>query len=140
MTNQLGEIAEYKANIANSLIKKAKIAGELSPSGSYINSLIEKRRKYEEELNNGQEYVKANMSGMVSYKVDGLEEVLTPNNFTNLNKKMLEGYNLKTGQTISASSDAGKIVNNFECYLVLFLDSEEAHNARVRTNSYIKAF
>ena len=58
-TNNLNEIAEYKSNISDALIKKAKIAGELSPSGSHINSLIEKRRKYEQELNNGQEYIKA---------------------------------------------------------------------------------
>jgi len=58
-TNNLNDIAEYKSNISDALIKKAKIAGELSPSGSHINSLIEKRRKYEQELNNGQEYIKA---------------------------------------------------------------------------------
>jgi len=40
------------SDISEVLIKKAKIAGELSPSGSHISSLIEQRRKYEEELNN----------------------------------------------------------------------------------------
>lgn len=51
-TNNLNEIKEYKTIISNDLIKKAKIAGELSPSGTYINKQIEQRRKYEEELNN----------------------------------------------------------------------------------------
>lgn len=130
-TNKNHDIEEYKSNISEALIKKAKIAGELSPSGSYINKLIEQRRKYEEELNNSQEYVKAETSGIVSYRVDGLEDELKPDNFVNMNKKVLEEYNLKTGQMISTSLEAGKIVNNFECYIVTFLDSEEAQSATV---------
>lgn len=78
------------------------------------------------------------MSGIVSYKVDGLEDVLKPDNFINFNKEMLESYHLKTGQMIPTSTDAGKIVNNFECYIVAFLDSEEAHNATIRSNSNFK--
>ena len=68
--NNLKELSEYKSDISDILIKKAKIAGELSPAGSHINKLIEQRRKYEEQLNNGQEYIKANMSGVISYRVD----------------------------------------------------------------------
>lgn len=73
---------------------------------------------------------------MVSYKVDGLEEELSPQNFEKLNKKQLEGYNLKTGQMVSTSSEAGKIVNNYKCYILTFLDSEEAQNAILRAKSY----
>lgn len=102
------EIASYKETISEILIKKAKIAGELSPSGSHISSLVEQRRKLEEELNNGQEYIKAEMSGATSYRIDGLEEVLSPSNFENINKKMLQGYNLKTGQMIPTSKEARK--------------------------------
>ncbi len=131
-TNNIEEIIEYKSMISEILIKKAKIAGELSPAGSHINSLIKERKKCEEELNNGQEYIKTDISGVVSYRIDGLEEELNPNNFENINQKLLEGYKLKTGQMISTSKEAGKIVNNFECYIAVFLDSEEAKNAKVR--------
>ncbi len=120
------------------MIKKAKIAGELSPSGSYISSLIETRRKYEEELNNGQEYVKANKSGVVSYRIDGLESVLSPNNFDNINEELLSEYNLKTGQIISSSKESGKIVNNYECYVVVFLDSIEAQDAIIGKNATLR--
>ena len=130
-TNNVEEIEEYKTSISEALIKKAKIAGELSPSGSYISKLIEERRKYEEELNNGQEYIKADVSGVMSYRIDGLEEVLTPSNFDNINEELLESYNLKTGQMISTSKEAGKIVNNYECYVVVFLESNEAREANV---------
>lgn len=131
-TNNIEEIAEYKTSISETLIKKAKIAGELSPAGSYISSLVERRRKLEEELNDGQEYVKADMSGIVSYRVDGLEEALSPSNFENLNEKMLNSYNLKTGQMVASSKESGKIVNNYECYIVVFLESDEAKNTKKR--------
>lgn len=130
-TNNVKQIAEYKEMISDFLIRKAKIAGELSPSGSYIRSLIEKRREYEKELNNGQEYIKATTSGVVSYKIDGLEDILKPDNFENINKKLLDDYNLKTGQMIANSKESGKVVNNYESYIVVFLDSEEAENAKV---------
>lgn len=104
--NNIKELSEYKNNISEILIKKAKIAGELSPAGSYISGLIERRRKYEEELNNGQEYIKADMSGVISYRVDGLEEDLSPENFSRFNKELLESYNLKTGQVVGTSSNS----------------------------------
>lgn len=107
-TNNIVDLNEYKSNIADILIKKAKIVGELSPSGAHINSLIEQRRKLEEELNNGQEYIKAPMSGVVSYKVDNLEEELSPNNFENFNKELLESYNLKTGQLVPTNVEKRK--------------------------------
>ncbi len=130
-TNNIKEIGEYKSAISEALIKKAKITGELSPSGSYISKLIEERRKYEEELNNGQEFVKTDMSGTVSYRIDGLEEVLSPNNFDNIDEKLLEGYNLKTGQMILESKEQGKVVNNYECYIVVFLKSDDAKNIEI---------
>ncbi len=100
-----------------------------------MRKLIEQRRKYEEELNNGQEYIKADRSGTISYKIDGLEEVLTPENFDNINEEMLSSYNLKTGQMISTSKEKGKIVNNYESYIVVFLKSDEAKNAAARKNN-----
>lgn len=107
-TNNIIALKEYKTNISDILIKKAKIVGELSPSGANISKLIEQRRKYEEELNNGQEYVKAPMSGIISYKVDNLEGELSPSNFSNFNKKLLESYNLKTGQIVPTSLEKRK--------------------------------
>ena len=136
-TNKLSDIKEYKKNIDNALTKKAKLVGELSPSGSYIKKLVTQRTKYEEKLNSGSEYVKATVSGIVSYKVDGLEETLTPDNIKNFDSHYLESLKLKTGEMISSSEEKGKIVNNYNCYLVTILNSEEAQNAKVNDSVYI---
>ena len=78
----VSKLTEEKKEIDSLVTKKAKIAGESSPQGSYLRKLIDERKKYESELNSGAEYVKAPMSGIVSYRVDGLEETLTPDNFS----------------------------------------------------------
>lgn len=124
-------LTEYKKEIDNLITKKAKIAGDLSPKGSYLNQLIEERKQYESQLNSGAEYVTAPMSGIVSYKVDGLEETLTPDNFGSINKEFLENLNLKTGKIVATSDEAGKIIDNFCCYIATISSSEEAKQAEV---------
>lgn len=130
-TNNIGQIREYKKDIARDVTKKAKIAGELSPAGSYLKKLIDERSGYENELNSGAEYINASRSGIVSYRIDGLEEVLNTNDFSKINKEFLDNLNLKTGQIISASSEGGKIVNNFICYIACTSKSDEANNAKI---------
>lgn len=125
------KLTEYKKEIDNLIIKKAKIAGDLSPKGSYLNQLIEERKTYESQLNSGAEYVTAPMSGIVSYKVDGLEETLTPDNFGNINKEFLEDLNLQTGKIVATNDEAGKIIDNFCCYIATISSSEEAKQAKV---------
>lgn len=130
-TNNIKKIAEYKKDINTKITKKAKIAGALSPSGSYIRKLIEERSSYENSLNSGAEYINAPESGIVSYRVDGLENVLTPNSFSTLNKKFLEDLKLKTGEIVATSEESGKIINNFECYIATSMNSEKAKEAKI---------
>lgn len=125
------KLTEYKKEINDLVTKKAKIAGDLSPKGSYLNQLIEERKNYESSLNSGAEYVKAPISGIVSYKVDGLEEVLTPDNFSSLSKEYLESLDLKTGKIVATNEECGKIIDNFYCYIVTISTSEEAKQAEV---------
>ena len=129
--NDIQKIKEYKKDINSYITKKAKISGELSPAGSYIKSLIDERSSYEKELNNGAEYVDAIKSGVLSYRIDGLEDILTPNNFSEINKNFLKDLNLKTSQIIGSSDEKGKIIDNFKCYLVCSIDSDTARNAKV---------
>jgi len=136
--NDLQKIREYKKELNTTITKKAKIAGELSPSGSYLKELIEERSKYENELNSGSEYIKATRSGVVSYRVDGLEKVLTPSNLASLSKKMLEDLKLKTGEIVSTSEESGKVIDNFYCYIACVLNNENINAANVKVGSSIK--
>lgn len=129
--NEIQKIREHKKDIDTYITKKSKIAGDLSQAGSYINQLIQEKNKYDEELKKNSEYVTAPMSGVVSYRIDNLEEVLTPNNFENLDKEFLEELGLKTGQIVSSNSEMGKIINNYECYIATIMESKEAKESQV---------
>lgn len=131
--NDTTKLEEYKKEINELITKKANIAGELSPQGSYLKELIEERKNYENELNSGAEYVNSSKSGVVSYKVDGFEDVLKPTDecFSSLSKDYLETLDLKTGKTIPASDESGKIVDNTYCYIATITNTEEAKNAKV---------
>ena len=133
--NNIQEIAENKKDINTYITKKSKIAGELSSAGSYIKGLIDERENIEKELQSNSEYVKAPMSGVVSYRVDNLEEVLTPGTFDALTKEMLEKIDLKTGQIVATSNEKGKVINNYECYIAAVVKSKEAEEAKIRKKS-----
>ena len=125
------KIAEYKKQIDSIISKKSKLVGETSETGSYLKQLYNQRAELEKKLNSGAEYVKAPKSGIVSYKVDGLEETLTPSNFSSLSKDFLNKLNLKTGQIVDTSDECGKIIDNSYCYIATISNTEEGRNAKV---------
>lgn len=127
----ISKITEYKKQINDIITKKAKLSGETSASGSYLKQLYNQRAELENQLNSGAEYIKAPVSGIVSYKVDGLEETLTPNNFSTLNKEFLENLKLKTGQLIATNDECGKIIDSSRCYIATISDSEKAKTAQL---------
>ena len=131
--NDTTKLEEYKKEINELITKKANIAGDLSPQGSYLKELIEERKNYENELNSGAEYINSSKSGVVSYKVDGLEDVLKPTEecFSTLSKEYLENLDLNTGKIIPTSDESGKIIDNTYCYIATISNTEEAKNAEV---------
>ncbi|MEI3391518.1 MAG: HlyD family efflux transporter periplasmic adaptor subunit [Clostridia bacterium] len=101
-------ITEYKKEIEELASKKAKIVGALSQSGAYIQELTKQKEQYEAQLISDSEYITAPVSGVVSYRVDGLEDALSTNDLSNLTEEKLENLGLKTGKIISTSQEARK--------------------------------
>ena len=101
-------ITEYKKEIEELASKKAKIVGALSQSGAYIQELTKQNEQYEAQLISDSEYITAPVSGVVSYRVDGLEDALSTNDLSNLTEEKLENLGLKTGKIISTSQEARK--------------------------------
>lgn len=126
--NNAQKIQEYKKNINSYITKKAKIS---SPSNSRLKELLSQREEYENRLTSDSENVNAPESGIVSYRVDGLESVLTTENFTKFNKNFLQDLKLKTGQTVASNEKVGKIINNYQCYIVFNSNTNEAKNSKV---------
>ena len=131
------EIKEYKDNIDELISKKIKYIGE-NTSDKNIKQLIKEREGYEEQLTKGVLYKKSTTSGIISYRIDELEEKLTPDNLGQINDSLLENLELKTGQIISTSNDSGKVIDNFKYYIAVVTDTELGNNAKVGDNVILK--
>ena len=129
--NYLQKINENKNKIETYISKKTQITERLSPADSYIKTLINQRSQLEKQLEQDSEIVYATSAGMVSYRVDGLEEILLSNNFDYLTTELLDGFDLKVGATVPLSNEKGKIVNNFVCYIATSINTEKAMTAKV---------
>lgn len=129
--NSLQKVNEYKKNINSYITKKTQIAGGLSKGGTNLKDLINQRAVYEKQLSDSSEYIYATRSGTVSYRVDGLEEVLKTGDYNYLSTEFLDSLNLKTSQIIPNDSEKGKIIDNFKCCIACTMNSNEASKAKV---------
>lgn len=129
--NNMQDILEYKNNISTYVVKRTKIAGSLSSAGQYINDLITQRNALEQTLNDGAQYVNSTISGIVSYRIDDLEDKLTVDNLDNLTSNYLKKLELSTGQVVGKTENKAKVINNFKCYIAITFNSNEANNTKV---------
>ena len=124
------EIVEYKKNIDNLIIKKISFIGDATEN-SEIKQVIKEKKALEAQLENGSEYQTAEIAGIVSYRVDGLEETLTLDKLDQITEKYLNDLDLQTGKIVSSSNECGKVINNFKCYIAVTLNSKEAMQAEI---------
>lgn len=135
--NDLQKNQENKKKVDEYISKKTQITGTLSED-SYVKSLTSQKVALETELENGSEIIYAPKSGIVSYKMDGLEEILNVENFDYLSTELLDSFNLKVGSAIPQSQECGKIVNNFKCYIATPIATEKALEAKVGDTVYLR--
>lgn len=136
--NDINSIKENKSKVNASIKKKAQIVGELSPVGSKLKELINERNDYEKQINNAKKELTSPRSGIVSYRVDGYENEFTKNNISNMTWEELSGYKLNANQIIPTSNRNVKIVDNFETYIAIFMDSPESKNANLNDKLYLR--
>lgn len=141
------EITEYNNTIKKLLEKKIATLGEINGATDELKSLVKKRNDLSYQITDSTKYLSAPISGIVSYKIDGLEQELTTQDFNKLGSNYLEDLDLKVGQIIATSSEAGKVIDNFSYYIASTMDSDQAMNSKVgdkvkirfSTNDEIKA-
>lgn len=137
-SNNVYSIYESKNLINEKIEKKAKIAGDLSPVGSQLKSLIEERTSYEKQINDSEKILKTPEAGLVSFRVDNYENVLSPSVISKLTLAELEKIKINNNQIIPISTLKVKIVNNFECYIAIPMESEESKEANLNDNVYLR--
>ena len=130
--NSIQNIKELKSTMKILENKKAEIVASSTTNDSEISKLISERKSLEKQRDADSTYIKAPNSGILSYRIDGLEDQLKISDIKNYNNEYLENLNLDTGKIIPTSTTEGKIVNNFECYVITNSSSEEAKKAKVK--------
>ena len=125
------ELTEYSNTIKKLLEKKISTLGEINGATNELKELIKQRNDLSNQISNSTKYLTAPMSGIVSYKIDGLESKLTTQDFNKLSAEYLKSLNLKTGQIISTSSEAGKVIENFKYYIAVPMNSKEAMSSEL---------
>lgn len=131
------EVAENKKKIDNLITKKINFIGDITENKE-IKALIKERNSYEQKLKTGTQYQKAAIGGVVSYRVDGLEEKLLIDKFSSLTEKYLDSLDVKTGKIISTSNECGKVIDNFKCYMAITMNSKNAMKAKVEDSVKLK--
>lgn len=136
--NNINDLQESKIKLNANIKKKAQIVGELSPAGSKLKELIDQRNNYEKQINDSKKELIAPSAGLVSYRVDGFENILTKKNISSLTSSDLKNLKLNTNQIIPRNTSKIKIVDNFECFISMYMDSPESKAANLNDQLYLR--
>jgi len=127
------EMGKQRSEIKKIVEKKAEIVAGNS-TDAYINSLQQKKESIQESINKNTIKVRSNTSGIVSYRIDGYEKVLTPDRLTELTCEKLDRIR-ETCDPISGESEHVqkgepfvKIIKGVDVYLAADIPTEKARS------------
>ncbi len=145
-SGDLTRLADAKKDLEASLYKKSLIYGTDSFSGKNLEQLVNEKSSLEELYKKSMDVIYAQNSGVVSFEVDGYENILNPSNIPMFHvNEIKEITNKLTEQNKSKEikKESGlKIVDNFEWYLSIIVknddvsDMEEKKAIKVRLKDF----
>lgn len=129
------KISELKNNLNNKVEKKRRISGDKSFSGANLEKLEGQRRELESKIKNSILEINSPESGVVSYYIDGYEEVLTPDNILNIKYDFIKNIEntsnkLKYDKVIY-DQPVFKITDNTAWYIMIITDPEDANSFKL---------
>lgn len=131
------ELDTKKRELIKYLYKKSLIDGNNSFSSKNIEQLIKEKEELMQIYNNNCEIIKAKFSGIVSYEIDNMENILVPSKINALQVSDIDSV-LKELKSNNGSSDDNftgvKIVDNSEWYLCMIVSSEQINNLKQGDN------
>ena len=134
--NDTQKIQQYMKKIDEYMDTKTEKTGANSDN-SYIKTLAKQKNELESKLIESSEIMTAPLAGLISYRVDGFENILTVNDtkdFSYITKDILDSVDIKSGSLIPINIEQGKIIDNFEYYVAVYMDTERASFAEVGEN------
>ncbi|ABN52028.1 MAG TPA: hypothetical protein DEF39_05725 [Hungateiclostridium thermocellum] len=135
--NSISEVKQIKNEIDELIKKKATISGDLSYTDANIKALENEKRILQDSINANKRNIVSNLSGIVSYVIDGYEEILNPEKIPEITPEMLGMIkvveNRKKTDDLSTQYNKPfvKVIGGIDYYIVFVLDREKADDFKV---------
>lgn len=129
------EMGRQRAEIRGIVEKKAEIAAGDS-TDEYIASLQKKKRSIQSMIDQNTVQVRTNISGIVSYSIDGYESVLTPERISELTADELdrirEGYaSVRTDtRSVKKGKPFAKIIKGIDIHMAADIPANKAEKLK----------
>lgn len=130
-TSDFEGMGRCRTEIGKIVEKKAEIIGD-DFTDSYISSLIRQKEAIREKINSSTINIKSNISGIVSYVIDGFETKLTPADIDALTPEKLDEIKMLDSRkkTVTGRVQAGvpvvKIIKGPDIYIVAAIPAKNA--------------
>lgn len=136
-SNSLSKAKVIKSEIDGLIQKKASITGSLSSSDAYIKSLKKEKSMLQGRVNENTKNIDSNSPGIISYIVDGYEELLNPEKIFDLTPKDLEGIKIRENNkdmddlSVEYNKPFVKVIKGIDYYTVFVMDKKRAGDFKV---------
>lgn len=129
------KIRELENRLENRVDKKRRVSGDKSFSGANLEKLQGEKNILERKINNSIIEVNSPESGIVSYYIDGLEEILTPHNLASIKYEYINSIELNsdklTFDKVIYDQSIFKLTDNTSWYILIVTDSKDSNTFRV---------
>jgi|GEM_PF-1619813 len=115
------QMGDYKTKLDNLAYEKALTISSLTPSGNNVKDLLLKRDLYKDNMNKSSNNVKAQISGIIIYKNDGLENKFESKNINQFTQEGIEEI-ITEYNKIHEETFGIKIIDNYESYILVKVD------------------
>ncbi|HOM01388.1 MAG TPA: HlyD family efflux transporter periplasmic adaptor subunit [Acetivibrio sp.] len=135
--NSISEVKQIKNDIDELIKKKATISGDLSYTDANIKALENEKKILQESINANKRNIVSDSSGIISYVVDGYEEVLNPEKIPEITPeildmiKVVENGNKSDDLSTQYNKPFVKVIGSIDYYIVFVMDKEEADDFKV---------
>ena len=132
MTGNLSNLASYSSSVNVILDEREDELSNIDFDDERISVLSNDEQVYENQLESGASKIYADMPGIASFRLDGLEEVLDYDTFLSMNISDIKNYiNSSSGVitsdlTLEAGEPVVRLAQNESQYLTVYLSAEDA--------------
>lgn len=139
MSENIMDIASLKNQIASEMNARTQIW--LAENVEGVSNLSEEKNQYQQQLADSISTIRAEKSGLLSFQIDGQEEVLTPENIDQIEQKQVSAqitpkYLSKTG-AVEQNEVMFKVVTSNKWHIVSYLPPEVVSGWKENDTKYL---